>query len=557
MSYATDAILRALHFEPSGGGSFLLDPATSALGASTAVLRAALGTSQLRITDAVESPAAAFAPALGVVEVVALRGSTEQLGGADRVYLEMGLAGGEVKTLLLVVQPQVEWRLSTRFPGVVPSAEIADPRFRGGVVIASFGLRGGTGRRAITATEDSSHELDLGRYDLADGFRIADAELVDPDAELATPWPPADRWTGESGSDLAAGPDQVQLFGDVGDGWLQLECWWDRVAAPVGLGASATHRAGVAVRYDLRDPSRSHRFWLRAFGASPDPIVLEAYDIDNFGLQYQSRPGARIALRSGLTALTDLIELPIPVPAELTLPDSLALTSLGYTPGESVVFTVCAGDRTAADAHIVQLGPLELTEVDFAFAIPLEATTVNPTVHVTGSLEIADVGFRVNLEPWSLVEGALEDPDGVHLGRFLADALPVELPFGLESVTLRTATVQRLLAGGADDESTTVVKVLLDGRVELLPGLVIDDVGLDITARTVATRWASSRPRSRWVRWHCRRPPNVRRPAGASRRSPTRDRKRSRSPDWSATWFIRSAQPCLPSCRMSPWNTSR
>lgn len=507
MNYATDALLQALHYDPTRQ-TCTLSAEIARLGESRQALRTAFGQEPIEVTNVAIIPS----PPQGAkgTEVLAIQGVCEIFGHHSReIYLECVLAGGEVQTLLLLIPlPERGWQLATGFPAIKEAPMMQGGlSLRDGVIVVSYGLSRMAESRTVFELDRSKdadeqeagsdepvkREVALAGYVLQDGLQIFADGLVNGSQALPEKW-----W--QDFADAAALPDQaadparVAIRGDVADGWLDLECWWDEAAALEGTGESSSHKAGLAIHYDLKNPDEGFHYWLREIRTSAEPaaepIILEAHVVEGFTPRYATRMGRLIPLGESLAALSSLIGSGVAsqIVAELALelPDALSLISFIYSPGQWMLFTVGAGDHATAEKHLCHVGPFELSEVDFTFAIPLPLGQESPTVELTGFMAIADVHFQVHVRTWDLIEGAVDEPDGVHLGQFIEHLLPaVPLPFGLDTVTLRQARLQRLLPGEKDGEATNRLQIKLDGQVDLVPtfaagAIVLDAITLDI-----------------------------------------------------------------------------
>ncbi|MFN8440116.1 MAG: hypothetical protein U0175_05065 [Caldilineaceae bacterium] len=503
MSYATDALLQALHYD-AVKKTFTLAAGIGRLGQSRAALRAAFGEEPIELRNAAIEPNPP--PAHKGSEVLALHGVGELFGHHSReLYLELLLVGGEVQSLLLLIPlPEKGWRVATGFPAVAAAPSLPDLRLRDGVIVVSYGLRHLAGSRTVYeldrdrgddeaqesagSTNPVPRKIALGGYEVEDGLQIVADGLVGGSEAL-----PEKLWSDaapfgldtESLPDRSKEPTRIDLRGDADAGWLQLECWWEDATALAGTGAHVQQAAGLALRYDLKQPKQGFHYWLRELHpsseANAEPIILEAYLLEGFTPRYGMRLGHPIPLGQSVAALSALIgpHSQLVQDLALELPEILSLVALTYTPGESILFTVTAGDRTLAEKHLVQIGPFDLSQVDFTFSIPLAGGP--PIVEMSGLLAFAGVHFQVRVRTWDLIEGSLDEPDGVHLGHFLEQALPVPLPFALDTVTLQQARLQRMLPDGKASAATTSLRIYLDGKVALVPNaLLLDSITLDL-----------------------------------------------------------------------------
>ncbi|MFZ1597718.1 MAG: hypothetical protein WAW26_17870, partial [Anaerolineae bacterium] len=286
-------------------------------------------------------------------------------------------------------------------------------------------------------------------------------------------------------------PNRVEIRADVSAGWLVLERWWGELhpnqAAPL---AENVHPAGLAYRYSLTDPNDFSHYWLLAVGAPDQPIILEAHVLDKgmvgkpdefFSVRYTSRFATRTPLKQAGKALAALLGEQVSIfdAQELSLPDAITLLGFAYAPGEWVQCTFAAGDSTSQDAYLVQAGPLELREVDFTVWAPIGKSGDSPSIELEATTSFFGEQFRVRVRPWTLIEGGLDDPDGVDLGGLMGKLLPAPLPFGLDSVRLTQAWVSHAVSGRDGEQSSTDLHLRLDGKVDLLPGVIeLDEIGL-------------------------------------------------------------------------------
>ena len=471
MNVAADAILQALHYDPATQ-TLGIAADIGRLGDAGRVLSAALGSQHLTISDA--RPVDPPLPARAGEDALAYQGRARLFGGDRLVHLELVLYGGEVERLLLLASLEGEWHLAEAFPAVAEADGLGEVVMAGGLALVSYGMAG----QALSGEPDRAEAL--ARFDLQDGLQLRPERVIGADAVYAL----RER-AGEIGLATPTLPDPgretsvIDLHADVAGGWLELDLWWDESDPLPGLAEDHTHAAGLAVRYDLAQPGDSYHFWLRKIETAHAPIILEAYALPHMPIRYTLRPESRVPLGDGLAALlgghNPLADLALELPAALTLID------LAYTPTKSLHIGLAAGDHDQPGDSLVQLGPLALNEVFVVLALALGDGPATPSVQLGGSVTVAGVRFSALAHLWSSLEGGLDEPGGVHVGQFLAEALPVELPFELDTVTLRTATLRRQISGGPAADGLTELRVKLDGKVELLPGaLTLEEIAVDI-----------------------------------------------------------------------------
>ena len=200
-----------------------------------------------------------------------------------------------------------------------------------------------------------------------------------------------------------------------------------------------------------------------------------------FSVRYTSRFATRTPLKQAGKALAALLGEQVSIfdAQELSLPDAITLLGFAYAPGEWVQCTFAAGDSTSQDAYLVQAGPLELREVDFTVWAPIGKSGDSASIELEATTSFFGEQFRVRVRPWTLIEGGLDDPDGVDLGGLMGKLLPAPLPFGLDSVRLTQAWVSHAVSGRDGEQSSTDLHLRLDGKVDLLPGVIeLDEIGL-------------------------------------------------------------------------------
>ena len=488
MSYATDALLAALHYDGTQN-TLTISASIRSLGEVRNALRTTFGDEEhIQLTQVIkETPDSPKGK-----EALVLQGIGDVFGHESReVYMEFVLSGGEVSTLLMLIPlPAQSWQLSTGFPAITQSPTHPNIRLRNSTIVISHGLVGIDGTRTVKDIDNSSKDrtVNLSGYPLQDGLQILAGGIVNGNGALDKQiWEDVKDTIipAEVLPDRATNPDRVKIRADVEAGWLQLDGWWDNAPPLEGTGTSeeTTHAAGLAIHYDLNDPDKSFHYWLRELGPPGKSIVLEAFIIENFKTRYSTRSGSRIPLGEGMAALSTLIGVNSQIISDLalTLPDTLSLISFTYSPSEWISLSAGAGDQNSRDGHLISIGPeVDLKEVNFTFLVPL-GNDQNATVDLDGKIEFFGVDFRVHVRPWELIEGGLDDPDGVHLGELLEEALSVQLPFGLDTLTLRQAWVKRFLTGTKDGEATTNLRIKLNGMVDLVPhAITLDAISLEI-----------------------------------------------------------------------------
>lgn len=490
MGYAAEALKKALVYDDREKTLYLSAHIQGLADARDALLTAfAKEDALVRQVQVVRNPPT-FSLQPGE-EMLCLQGVSSLFGYPSRdIYLEFGLKDGNVRTMLLLIPLPTDWRLTTAFPqldGYLP----AGGRLSQPTIVISHGLSTIAGSRVIQEHDrQGGTTIDLSGYPLQDGFQIIARTLTGDGAALDPGLRSQARAAGlpeESLPPATGAPERVEIRADVHSGWLVFEQWWT-AAPPEGFNAEGIHATGVATRYDLQQPAGHYAYWLQEIGTLDRPLVLEARIVEAeagraYPIRYSSRFATRTPLGDAARALKALMGPRSSIFDELALalPDMISLLGFTYAPGEWIQFTFAAGDYTDSEHHLVTLGPVELREVDFTVTLPIGATSGAASVALEGTAAFFGEQFRVRVRPHELIEGGLADLDGIDVGRFLGDLLPVGLPFGLESVRLSQAWVSHTLGGPQGGPTTTSLLVRLDGKVTLIPNAIeLETIQLDI-----------------------------------------------------------------------------
>ncbi len=460
MSPTTDVWLEKLAYDRTNKTASL-SAATRGFSTLTPALTAAFGESGTLTLSKVILRDPPDHPTSESNDWVCIEGKARVYGYTRDVYLELSLTNGELVSLLILVPlAKGAWKLTKGFADFAKVQDFSNLALNEPWVVISAGLGGVGGSRRV-----GSRTLDLQGQDLQDGLQIVSKGLVNRAGLLTEElWKRANAVGLPDGlqPDRASDPDRVVVRGNLATKAVVVELWWP-VTGPEGMPADGLHATGIGLRYHL-DPPAQQLCWLWELGGDENPVVLEAGVYPGFPLRYHTRIGAPAPLGETIAALSRLIgtdaQSLLPAP-----PEHLNLLSMTYAPRRTFELVVAAGDRRASGPHLVTVGPIELREVSYAIAVTLGGPKAEPQIVLEARAAFFGVDFAVCYAPGVRIEGGLADPDGVRLGALIESALPVTLPFGLDTLTLRTAWVRRMLG----DSPSTHLKLEVDGEVRLLP----------------------------------------------------------------------------------------
>ncbi|MBK6929673.1 MAG: apolipoprotein A1/A4/E family protein [Saprospirales bacterium] len=393
------------------------------------------------------------------------------------IYLEFGLKDGNVLNMLLLVPLPPGWQVRSAFNQLPRDMLPGEGVLVEATIVISHGLPVISGSRDV----QNHGKIDLHGYPLQNGMQIIAKTIQDdigspvaafhgkallagvPEALL----PPLDKET-----------DFIEIRADVDAGWLIIEKWWG-CDTPEGLNDAGIHGAGLAIRCNLREPNNAYAYLLREIGMPNQPIIIEARIMEDgfngfYPLRYSSRFATRTPLGEAGAALHALIgdRSTIFEQLDLNLPDFITLLGFTYSPKEWIQLSFAAGDYTDKDKHLIAIGPVELRDVDFSLNLPIGRREAPSSVEFEGRAAFFGEQFRVRVRPWTIIEGGLEDLDGINLGQFLENLIKVELPFGLDTIRLTEAWVTHFLGGRKNGPTSTDLRLRLDGNVDLVPGAI-------------------------------------------------------------------------------------
>lgn len=481
ISQAADALFERLHYRATAR-TLVLDP--KALGHAGEVIRAVFGDQGLKISDVnvLDSGVSPSPPGEPQLEAVTVGGHAELFGASREVVIELQLDGSTIVTLALGSPLPDDWETHELFDERVPDA-FERLRLINALALVTYGLSG-----SPSTIKFVGRDVDLPGFELQDGLQL----LFDDTVQTATLWPkPARDVFRSSGISqefiglLSTKPDRAQLRLDQGRDAFVFEGWWDRPADNDHPTPRRGHvdEVGAAVIVPGRGDGAASYRWLRRVGAAEAPVLIEADVIEGYDTLFTARlhRGAFLGdTERALAALVpgETVELPEP-------PASVHLVALSYAPAAGQFLTLGAGDPAVGGAHVIELADdLSLRKVKYTVRTggvglthQRRRTKPKTPVEVEGLVHIFGVEFDVRGQHGSFISGRVANPREVHVGHFIQQALPVELPFGLETITLGEASIERALgsAGGA-----THLHLELDGKVELFPhrAVVLDAVDL-------------------------------------------------------------------------------
>lgn len=489
MSYATDALKSALLFDKDAETLHLSNKIENLQEIRQGLL-AAFGKDDVlvrRVQELTEPPA-------GIkkqeeVGLLRFHGVASIYNYHNRdIYLEFSLRNGVLLSMLLLIPLPKDWNLTTAFKQLDKANLPCDGQLKDPTIVISYGLPVVNGTRTFQEYDKSEiTTIDLHNYPLQDGFQIIAANLRNGEKALNDTLREKAILAGIPEDMLPprnTAPERVEIRANVEAGWLAFEKWWES-APPDGLNEEGVHATGLAHYYDLgkNDPSSNH-YWLQEVGTLANPIVLETTITQRSGsssagnqlypIRYTSRLVNRTPLGEAARALQTLIgdRSKIFSDLDLSLPDSIKLLAFIFAPGEFIQLSFAAGDFTDANEHLLEIGPVELREVDFTIYCPIGKNTGTTDLELEGWATFFGEQFRVRMKPWTLLEGGLADIDGVDLGKLVKSATSLKLPFGLDSVALAYAWISCHLNEQTKIPNATNLQLRLAGTVELVPDAI-------------------------------------------------------------------------------------
>lgn len=488
MSYATEYLKKTLLYDNSAKNLHLSQHITG-LGEARESLMAAFGDQDIvvRQVSEVANPSGLPDPIAGI-ELLCMRGKTDFYGKQNRdIYIEFGLSGEIVVSMLVLVLLPRTWNLHEAFDQL-PTEVVNNIKLAEATVVISYNIKEIGSHRSI---RKEIHE-DLLGYPLQDGMQIIAKTKQDPTSAADQDFLQRAKDAGLSDStlpEITPDPYRIGIRGDLKEGWLTVEKWW-LSSQPEGEAAGyladdeVIHAAGIATRYDLgNDKNAPYSFLLRELDFAERPLVLEGHLIDNnqgegqkstYPIRFSSRLATTTPLGDAAKALSVLLGNRGTIFQELDLlPNLITLLSLTYSPGEWMLLSFAPGDYTDRHKPVIKVGPVILEEVNFTIQIPLTEQEGITYLELEGKAEFFGVHFRARMRPWVFIEGGLDDPEGIDLGQLLQKAVPVKIPFGLDTLRLSGAWVTHSLGGKREGTPTsTDLRVQLDGVVDLIPDAV-------------------------------------------------------------------------------------
>ncbi|MCC6410331.1 MAG: hypothetical protein IT270_01655 [Saprospiraceae bacterium] len=491
MSYATEYLRRTLLYD-SATQTLHLSSKMKNLGEASKALLAAFGSEDVLVREVQESPAPTptddNAGQYGGKELLRMQGKSDVFGLMNaNIYLEFGVKGEDLVTMVLVIPLPDGWSLKSRFDKIHADMLSGEGILENAILVISFGL----------PTIDRSHIIrsrveGFDGYPLQNGAQIiaksipGDVGILDKDflemgGKAGLPnniLPPIEKPT-----------DFVEIRLDMESGWFTLEKWWTS-EPPEGFEPESIHAVGIATRCNFKEPDHRHALLLREVSIpNQPPIVLEAHILDDgMGGFYPVRYSARFTVRTPLgeagQALGTLIGIRANImeALDLKLPDFITLLGFTYAPKEWIFLSFAAGDYKEKDEHLISIGPIELKEVDFKMQLSISQTGGPISVELEGIASFFDVPFQVKVRPWTLIEGGLADPEGINLAQLVQKAFSVDLPFGLDTLTLSSAWVTHFLGGQKNGTNSTDLQLRLDGEVDLVPNAIkLTDIQLEVS----------------------------------------------------------------------------
>ncbi len=507
MSYATQALKRALLYDESAKTLFI-SPHIPDLAVARDTLLAAFGDQDVHLNQVQEVDPPNGAPESRDLLCLAGKGDIFNHTGVE-VYLEFGLRGSNLLTMLILAPLPEQWNLGTIF-NTLPSGQLpAEGALTQATIVISYGLAAVPDNPIIKEYDrQNPNGVDIASYPLQNGFQILAANVAWAEGAVDEKIMKEAQTAGIPQNHLPETntlPNRLEIRADVSEGWLVVERWWGKLKQAQSLEENV-YPAGLAYRYSLTDANDFNHYWLLEVGAPDQPIVLEArvLEMDIAGsptafypVRYTSRFATRTPLKQAATALATLLgEHADLFDAQgqegLSLPDDITMLGFTYAPGEWLQCTFVAGDSTLQEAYMLDAGPLELREVEFTVWAPIGKTDDPPSIELEATTSFFNEQFRVRVRPWTFIEGGLDDPDGVDLGGLVRKLLPAPLPFGLDSVRLTQAWVSHFMGSREGKESSTDLHLRLNGKVDLLPGAIeLEEIGIYFSEES-ADSWDAS-----------------------------------------------------------------
>jgi len=487
MNSATLAFLAALHFDAQRR-SLQFSSQTPGLEAAANPLRRAFGDGALvRLTDVKDITETRLAEGR---QRITLTGKSRDaiLGMPQRVRLTAVLHGAAVEGFVLTVSLPKGWSPSAACPALA-----ADPDLGKMVLNAGEATVGsdGSGSQAptpawrITGTTAQA-AVSAGRLDQA----LTPVRALLPGAPLP---------------DAASLPERVEILADFDAGLLAVDLWWPvaPVAGLTGIGTvlqAGGFAAGVSLSFDLNASAASPGLVVPAcrIDTGGGALVLEAWVAQDENGQpaacsYRLRPGTLVPFAQ---SIEDLAARYLGDAGGVVAQTALSILALTYVPGQSLTLSVMADLADGHPGRGVTLAP-GLALDDVVFTLQHEAASEGQNgdtqpgqgaldLVLKGGLSLFGTRFAVRARRHTddagatyEIEGALEDPAGVDLGKMIQSALPVELPFGLDTLTLTRADLS--LATG-DKGRAYRLDLTLDGAVKIGPGGVfeLDEITLGL-----------------------------------------------------------------------------
>jgi len=486
MSLAITDLLARLHYDESAK--------TAALSSSTAGFEAVSG---------------ALDDAFGAAHIVSLREvarvDTTHLGlkaGHERLaltaktyldhhdrdlLLEIDLVTGNIASLLIIVPlPEEGWKLSTHWPRLKQGTK-AEITITHGWLVISCGLDHLTASRTV-GDRTFSHEDPL-----VDGLQIYGETVTHHSVETLAPY-----WTQASTDGVPAVvlpesgklPDWVEVYGDQSS--LEFNLWWQITTTTTdGLGATTeVPWRGLGLCYDLDAPDTPTSAWLWELRIDDEHVMLlRAVVAPGYPVSFTTELESPVPFGEATAAINAILGETVPWPDANNIPAGTDLRWLQYAPGSSVSLSFEAGSARPGEPYLLDVGTLRLREVIYTLSASLGRAPRATSMELQALVEVYGVDFRVSCQPGVLMQGALADPDGVAIGAFLDQALGVDLPFGLDTLTLSDAVIRRRLDGGSN-----LARVVLSGDVDLIPNaLSLREIDLEVEETAGGTGTAGTR----------------------------------------------------------------
>lgn len=490
MGYPTAYLKKTLLYDESAGTLHLSSKITN-LGEAANALLAAFGATDILVRELREWPG-------GVKENTSDRGSNNQFpielfrmtGISDvfgltdaRTSLEFGMQGEKVISMLVEIPLPEQWQLKSYFKDIPSDMFDGDGVLENATLIISHGL-----------TTNLNHDSLLAGYPLQNGAQIIASALQDGMGSSITDLVEKSKKAGVPENFIPPIKEKVDFLEirvDVNSGSFILEEWWT-TTAPDGLDDAFSPLIGIARKCNLKDSGDCQTTLLREI-TIPDqaPIILEAIIMEDgedafYPVRYSTRLYSQTSVGASAKALSAMFGSRADILGELdlVLPDVIKLSGFTYAPNEWILMSFAAGDYAEKDSHLISIGPLSLKEVDFRLQMPLGQSEEKGYVELEGIAVFFDIPFRVRVKPWTLIEGGLANPEGVNLNSLVQKVIPVDLPFGLETVRLSNAWVSHYLGGQkTGSDNGTDLRLRFDGSVDLIPNAItLQDIQVEVSA---------------------------------------------------------------------------